>query len=418
MGAFYALRFPAFRLLWINALVFIFAVTAQGIGRSWLAFEITGTNKGLAGVQLAMGVFMLVGTPIGGVVADRVDKRLIVTTTMILMALSSLWVGVAVLMDATTYWLLIVTSAIQGLSFAFYSPARIALISHLVDRRTMPNAVVVTQLGYAGMLTLGPAIAGVLIGVESVGVAGIFLGSGVMCAITAVSCARLPKSKAQRAERPQRISLLSDFREGVSFVRHDRHLSLLASTCLLTVFVAYPYQIFLPEVAKRFDGGAELFGWMSALVATGSVITGFAVAKVAARANLVLVYGASGVALGIALLLLGLSGSLALSLVLLVLLGGMILLFQTTNQAVIMNHSPDEMHGRLQSVVLLGFSGTGLVALPLGAAADEFGIAMTFALMGGFTIAINLVFIVMSWRSGLLRHVDEDAAIPTPAGIK
>ena len=177
MGAFYALRFPAFRLLWINALIFIFAVTAQGIARSWLAYEITGTNKGLAGVQLATGVAMLVGTPFGGVVADRFDKKWIVTATMLLVAVSSAWVGVCVVTDSVTYWMLVVSGAMQGLAFAFYSPARIALISSLVDRRTMPNAVVVTQLGYAGMLTFGPAMAGVLLGTPGIGAAGLFLGS-------------------------------------------------------------------------------------------------------------------------------------------------------------------------------------------------------------------------------------------------
>ena len=401
MGAFYALRFPAFRLLWINALIFIFAVTAQGIARSWLAYEITGTNKGLAGVQLATGVAMLVGTPFGGVVADRFDKKWIVTATMLLVAASSAWVGICVLTDSVSYWMLIVSGAMQGLAFAFYSPARIALISSLVDRRTMPNAVVVTQLGYAGMLTLGPALAGVLLGTPGVGAAGLFLGSGVVCTVSAMSSLALPRSKVVR-ERGRGVSLFSDFHDAYSFIRTDRHIALLTVACLATVFFVFPYVAFLPELANNFDGGPRLFGWMSASIAAGSVLAGFFVARIAARANLVAIFATAGLGLGCGLLVVGLSPYLALTLALLPLLGGCVLAFQTTNQAMIMRHSPDELHGRLQAVVLLGYSGNGLAALPLGAIADEIGLDITFVLMGGFAILVNVVFVVLARRNGLM----------------
>ena len=107
-------------------------------------------------------------------------------------------------------------------------------------------------------------------------------------------------------------------------------------------------------------------------------------------------------ALGAGLLTLGLSPQLALSLALLPLLGGSVLAYQTTNQAMIMRHSPDELHGRLQAVVLLGYSGNGLVALPLGATADEIGLDMTFVIMGAVAIVVNLLFIVLARRNGLM----------------
>jgi MFS family permease len=398
-GMFSSLRWPEFRLLWINALIFIFAVTAQGIARSWLALNLTGSNAGLAGVQLASGVAMLAGTPLGGLLADRVAKRTVVTATMSSVALSSAWIGSMVVTHDLQYWMLIAASVIQGTAFAFYSPARIAYISELVDKDMMGNAVVLSQLGYAGMLSIGPAIAGVLISISAVGPQGIFFGSGVICAVSALSTRRLPLGRQQRTERR---SSWHDTVAGLRYIRNTDPLILFAVTSLAVVFIAFPYVTFLPSVAKLFHGGSALYGAMSALVSAGAVVAGIFVAfKSARRANLCVIFTVAGFVLGIALLGLATAPVLPLALIALVIIGGSVLTFQSTNQAMIMERSESEYHGRLQSVVLLGYSGNGLMALPLGVLADAAGLHVAFGIMAAVTLVCMVPFTAKARKRGL-----------------
>jgi MFS family permease len=404
-SAFHALRFPLFRLLWVNALVFIFAVTSQGIARSWLAYQITGDNKGLGGVQVTAGIAMLVGTPIGGLLADRIDRRRIVIAMVSLVAISSFWIGLTAVTHSTEYWMLVVSSGLQGLAFAFYSPARVAMISNFVDSDAMSDAVLVTQLGYAGMLTVGPALSGLLIGVPGIGAPGVFFGSGTMCALAALSSLRLPRTKPSSSGQ-ERTSFLTDAHEAIAFIRSSRQLSLLAVTSLVTVFIACPYQAFLPYLAHLFHGQSSLFGAMSGLTAAGSVTAGFVVTQFSSRVNLAVIYCAAGFSLGIGLITVGLAQLLWLTLIFLFIVGGSVLSFQTANQAMIMKRSPEALHGRLQAVVLLGSSGNGLMALPLGALADVIGLHTTLAIMGSVALMVASIFATRASRTGLFVSAD------------
>ena len=110
-GSSSALGVPAFRRLWLAGLVVFLSVTRQAIARGWLARDLTGTNAGLGGVLLAFGVAMLVSTPFGGVAADRFPKRAVIIVSLVLLSASSLWIGIALLLDVVAYCMLLGASA-------------------------------------------------------------------------------------------------------------------------------------------------------------------------------------------------------------------------------------------------------------------------------------------------------------------
>jgi MFS family permease len=130
---FASLAYPEYRRLWISGVIVFMAVNAQGIARGWLAKEITGTNAGLGGVLLGFGVAMLVATPVGGVLADRLNKRTLIFLAHVLLAISSAWIGLAIVFDVVAYWMLIASGAVQAVAFGLYGPARMAFIAELVE---------------------------------------------------------------------------------------------------------------------------------------------------------------------------------------------------------------------------------------------------------------------------------------------
>ena len=390
-GIFSSLRFPEYRRLWIGGMVVFMAVNAQGIARGWLARELTGTNAGLGGVLLGFGLVMLVATPFGGVAADRLPKRTVILAAQILLTISSLWIGLAVQFDFVEYWMLIAASGIQALAFALYGPGRMAFIAELVEGDDMNNAIVLGQMSAESMRIVGPTIAGVLIAAATWGLAVVFLACAVLCAMATVICLFLPPGRPA-ADRPVRTPL-AEMRDGIDYVRRRPDLTLLIACSLGVVMIGYPYMAFMPTVADGiFDRGSTGYGILSAASAIGAVAAGLFTAHRGTREEPWRFVTIAGIGFGAGLIILGLTPTFELAVVVLAVTGGMSLSFQTTLQSLLLSLSEFEYHGRIQSLVMLGFSGFGIAALPIGILADAVGMRITFMVMGAIVIVVASMF--------------------------
>ena len=391
--SFPALRYPQYRVVWFGGLIAFFAVAGQSLARAWLARKLTGTNAGLGGVNLGFGVSMLIATPWGGVVADRLSKRTVLMCSMALLTINSALIGAAVAFDFLHYWMLIAASALQALAFSFYAPARMAFIAELVDRPALSNAIVLGQMSSEGMRVIGPALAGVLIGTAQFGAAGVFLAGAALCLLATFSTLWLPPGypAASAGRRSPRYEML----DGLRYLRADPRLRRLAWSSLGVVIIGFPYQAFLASIAvELFDVGAGSYGLLSAVTAIGAVIAGFFTARHAARIDPWRVLVGAGFGFGVAVALLGIAPNFGLELLVLGFVGATGLAFQTTNQSLMLSLSDATYHGRLQSVVMLGFGGFGIVALPLGMLADAAGLRETLVVMGAGVVLTMLVFML------------------------
>ncbi|MFO1536996.1 MAG: MFS transporter [Actinomycetota bacterium] len=385
-GAFVSLRSPDYRTLWLGGLFVFLAVTAQTIARGWLALRLTGTNAGLGGVLLAFGVPSLVLAPWGGVVADRLPKRRVLVLAGTVLTLSALWLGLADAFGFVEYWMLLATSAMQALAFSLFGPTRMAFTAELVERGQLANAVSLGQMSAEGMRIVGPSIAGLLIALGAFGEKAVFLGTAGLCAVATVVNLWLPPGLPS-PHRPTR-SPLEDLREGFGYVRRQRHLLILVVASLGVVMIGYPYLAFLPAVASDLFGvGAGAYGLMSAVTSVGAVVAAFVGARVA-NPDLWRRLVVAGIAFGLGIVVLGVTPVFAVGLVVLPAIGAASLMFQTSNQSLLLMLSDFDYHGRLQGLVMLGFSGFGIAALPLGILADAIGLRPTLAGMGLISAAI------------------------------
>lgn len=386
-----------YRRLFYGATVVVVGVMGQVVARGWLARELTGTNTGLGGVFLVFGVAMLVATPFGGVVADRRPKRLVIMVAVGALAGSALAIGVAVAVDVIAYWMLLATSAIQAAAFAFYLPARIALISELVPGALIQNAVVLAQMSQEAVRVVAPAAAGALMGISWFGVGGVFLAAGGAMALSLIPVMRLPRVPPRDTHGR---SPLGEMADAAAYVRTNPDLLSIALVTIGVVMVGFPYLTFLPALADdRFDGGALAYGVMAGAAGLGAVIAGVFDASFNAGTRPWRTIGLSGAAFGVALVVLGYAETFATAIVCLVLVGGSALVFQTSTQALLLRMSALEYHGRLQSLVVLGFSGFGLAALPLGLAADATSVRSTLTAMGGAVLAMSGLFAWSRFRA-------------------
>lgn len=391
------LELAGYRRLFISAAIVIFGVMGQAVARAWLARDLTGSNAGLGGVLLVFGLAMLLSTPAGGVAADRFSKRSVLLYAVLALTGSSVAIGIAVEADAIRYWMLLAASAVQATAFAFYLPARIAFIAELVEPEQIGVAVIVTQTAQEAMRVIAPALAGVLIGVSWFGVGGVFLLAGAASALSAFFVARLPTGAPRVASTR---SPLAEMTEAIEYVRSRRELSLVALTTIGVVVLGYPYLVFLPALADdRFDVGAGGYGVMAGVAGFGAVVAGMITPRLTWMVSRPWrVIGLSGTTLGIALIALGFSSTYWLALLVLLAVGASGLIFQTSTQALMLSLSDFQYHGRMQSMVVLGFSGFGLAALPLGLFADATSLRLTLVGMGLLVLTVSGAFAVTRRR--------------------
>lgn len=402
---FAALREPTYRILWLGGLVSFLAVQMEFVSRGWLAYRLTGSNGGLGAVLLGFGIPMLLLTPWGGVVADRLPKRAVLIGCQLALGVSSGGIALAVALDVIEYWMLIAGAVLQGAGFSFLGPARMAFTGTLVGQDRLANAIVLQQMSMNGTRVFGPSIAGALIGVAFVGIGGVYFLTTALMLVAVTFTLRLPPGLPD-ADRPVR-SPFQELGDGVSYVWSRPLLRLLVLTSFVVVLSAFPYVVFLPTIADEvFDVGSAGFGAMSGMSAVGALAATILIANRADGPGAWRVQGLAGAAFAVGVALLGVTPSFVVALVVLVIVGAASAGFQSVNNALVLSNSDRAYHGRVQSLMMLSFSGFGIAALPIGLLADAIGITTTLAGMGAVALAAIAAYWVV--RARILAH-DPDA---------
>ena len=378
-GRFAALHNPAFRRLFVGGLFTFLTMQVAGIARAWLAFELTGSNTGLGGVMLAFGACSIVAIPYGGMISDRFSKRRVLMLAGLLQAATPIWLGVAVATDTATYWMLIAASIVQGAAISILAPARLSFISEIVGRESITNAIFLSMSTVQLARVVGPAAAGALIGVALFGLAGVFFAAGVLGTLSVILLVGLPPgTPASRSGR----SALGDIVDGLRFVRSRPDLMHLLAVSFGVVLVGFPHMAFLPVVAEQVhDSGSTGFGLLNASAAVGAVIGSLSLANLERR-RLRPFQTRSAVAFGVSLAVFAVMPTFYAALAVMAVVGATSSVFQALNNSLLLTMTPVEYHGRVQSLLMLSFSGFAIAALPIGIVADAVGIRATLVGLG------------------------------------
>ena len=385
-----------YALLWWSGLVAFLAVGMQILARGWLAIQLTDSNSSFALVLLAFGIGMVTVTPFGGVAADRFPRRALIVGSHVSLSLSALWLGIMVVLGLEQFWMLLLTALIQGSSFAFMGPARIAMTGEVVERELLSNAISLTQLTVASSQTVGPALAGVLADTPGFGLAGVYLLSAGLTAVGTIPVLMLPKSQPRQREAN---SPFEEIAAGVSYVARQPYLRVVVISTALMLLVAMPYMAFLPKFTESVFGvGALWLGILQGANALGGTVTALQVARM--RDNSLLwrlrVFSLATVAVGVGVL--AVTPNQLVALPVLFFLGGAATTFQTANMSMSLILAEPVYHGRVQSLVMIAFSAQSLVAFPLGALADQIGLREMHGYMAAATVLV-VVWSVIAGRS-------------------
>lgn len=339
---------------------------------AWILYEMTNSTVLLGIGGLCRAAPMILLGLLGGAVADRVPRRLLLIMTESAMLLVSTIIGLLALTGHLQFWHLYLLSLTSGTLFAFSVPARQALFPELVPRAAMPSAVTLNSVAVRSAGFIGPSIAGVALAYSGYALPFLLNAASFLAMLAALAAFRLPPHV--RAPESTRLTLRKDMLQGLHFIWHN---PLLKGVLAIELF-------------------AGLFGHNSALITImardalhtgpqglGSLLSALAAGALAGMLVMVLVhtqrYGRviliAGTLYTLLMIGFGLSGSFGLSLVLLFAIGAADGIWGVARNTAVQMSVPNELRGRAMSVVFLATRGS----TPLG----HFTSGLTASFLGG-----------------------------------
>lgn len=389
-----ALTNKQFRFLWFGMLFAQASMQINIVARSWLAYSISGSAVALGLVALARGLPMSLLSLLGGAMADRSDKRILLIMVMFGLALLSLVNAILVHLNTIRVWHLIVIGLFQGVFFAFNSPTRQALLPELVETELIPNALALNSTGMNLNRVLGPALAGVLIAshpaVAFDVVAGFYFVAGLMLFL-------LPKANGERTVHTR--NAFGDIADGLTYMFSRRRLLILISMAFIPTMIGMPFRQLLPVFQQDvLHVGPSALGLMYTMVGVGALIGSLWVAAVSQSPRKNLLQVLCGVMFGVFLILFALSSVFHFTLVLLAVVGLTSQGYMTLNSVLIMETTDPAYYGRIMSIYMLTFATAPVAMLPFGFLVDHFGVARTEAVAGSALAVIMLIFLFLRRR--------------------
>ena len=395
---------PHYRSYWVGNQANTLVMQMQMVANGYLAFTLTGSATALGVVAFAQSLPMLLFSPVGGVLADRIQKRKLLLWIQALQCAISVIIGVLVAVERIEYWHLVVSAAVQGMSFAVMMPTRQSWIPQLVPRHDLTSALALNNAGMNASRVIGPSLAGVLIAVPWFGVRGVYflriLAFGwVLFTLLQIPILGQPEARRITSSGMERVRDLGvQLTSGLRYIWRHQTLQSLFMFAVVTMLLGQSYQQLLPAYALGvFDVGAAGQGIMQAVVGVGALVGSLTMAYLSRNPNRAKIQAYTGTALGGALMLFGLFAAFqqyVVSLAALFLVGLTLDFNATINQTLIMLNTERALYGRVMSVYMMTFALSGFSASAAGYLMDNVGGAVTM-LSQGLLLAIFVVLMAM-----------------------
>jgi MFS family permease len=371
VGTFTSLRIRNFRFLLTGTILSNAAQWIQQVTLSWLVYDLTGSGTILGSINAVRSVASLGMIPMAGVLIDRINHRRLMLITNGWLFTITLGIGLVLVLGRSQVSYLFVFAFLGGLTQTIDQTLRQVMVFDLVPRSRAPNALALVQTGWSLMRSFGPGIGGFLI--LWIGAGGNFLvqaGAYALIAITIIQIQFPPWRPGITQSSP-----LQNIQEGIRYVAKARVTrTFMMMGFVLPLFIIPIFGILPPIYAKDvFGGGSDVLGLLLSAVGVGGIIGGVITASLGRVERRGLVQLASLFLLSLTLIGFAFSPTLWVALPVLALAGFFEIIFLTTNQTLLQLSIPDDLRGRVTSVVNLNAALTPLGGLMAGGGSDLFG---------------------------------------------
>lgn len=379
-ATFASLRVRNYRLYFFGQLVSQIGTWMQMTALAWFVLQRTHSALALGTVSTFQFTPVLILALFGGVIADRLPKQRLLTTTQLVMATQAMILATLTLTGHISLPLIYGLVAIQGAANALDMPARQSFVMEMVGPRDVANAVALNASQLQMTRLIGPALAGVIL--AAFGAAVCFYINAISFAAVLISLFLMDPTRFFKVERAKQAPMLKQLGEGLRFAVGTPDI--LLALILMAVIGTFGFntQVTTPLIAQRvLHTNSVGFGLLTSAMAVGSLFAALCVAWLGrATRRIVLI---SAVCFGAIFLAIGLASSWLLILPLFLALGVCSSVFTSSSSARMQLMSPPHLRGRIMSMNMLLFAGsTPIGSLIIGATVERTGVQPTIALMG------------------------------------
>jgi MFS family permease len=343
-------------------------------------------------MSLANAIPMITLSLFGGVLADRVEKKFVLLFGQIAFALLSLSVAVALntgylsVAHNGSWWILIASSAIQGIIVGLAMPSRQAIINDIAPGPQLMNAISLSFMGMNATQLFAPTIAGFI--VEGFNFTAVYYTMTFIFLVAIVFFTLMPRVGIKAISRDNPIN---EIKKGLGYTWHNPTIRLVLSLSIIGVVLTMPYTALMPFFTDNIlHAGAGGYGIMMSVAGAGAIAASTTLASFPARkrGNILLL---SGFFLGISLLCFAFSKSWTLSLCIIAIVGVSGTARMTITNTLIQHHVDDNFRGRVMSLFMMQFGLSNFGTFISGMLAEWIGVQWA---IGGFAITWVVVSIL------------------------
>ena len=385
-------RHRNYRLFFSGQTVSLVGTWMQAVAQAWLILDLTHDPFILGVTTAAQFLPVLVFGLFGGLVADAVPKRRTLMVTQSIQMMLAFGLFALTVTGWVEVWQILVLALALGVSNAVDMPTRQAFVVEMVGREDVANAVAINSATFNIARIIGPAVAGLVIGATSIGVA--FLVNGLSFLAVIVAYGLMHEDALKRGmpiKRPAGArAVAGSLAEGLRFVRSSQLVLLSLVVVGVTSMLGMNFRVIVPALADEvLHVDATGFGFLMTATGIGSLLAAISIA-VLPREHLGLMAGGA-VLLGAAEVVAAFAHGMPLALVAMLAVGfGAIALLATANTAIQLR-TPDVLRGRVMSVYTVVFVGsTPIGGLLAGGIASLAGVPMALAAGGAACVIMGV----------------------------
>lgn len=385
---FIALSYPNYRYWFIGQVVSLVGTWMQSTAQGYLIYQITKSDAFLGYVSFANGLPILLFTLFGGLIADRIPRRRLIIITQTSMMVLAFILAALTFTNLVQPWHIIVLSFLLGTANAFETPARQSFVSEMVDHKDMPNAIALNSTMFNIGTVVGPATAGLVYAWLGPGWCFTINGISFIAVIAALAMMRL----SGVLSTPSGKSALKELGDGITYAWKDVTIRALLLNLGVIGILGFGMLTLIPAWAVDvLKGDVTTNGLLLSARGVGSVIGALMIAFIGSGGTRGKIWAVGYFFSPIFFVIFSFIRTVPLSLAAMVGIGWAVMAMINTTNALIQNHVPDELRGRVMGVYALVFMGGSSVgSLVSGLVASKISEPLTVVI---FSTLMMVMFI-------------------------